>query len=351
MAQKGDEEAFDDSGVVKQKKVSMQDIANRLNITKMSVSKALSDNGGVSEKLRSEVVSTATELGYDFTKARQTVFVKKYNFAFFVQKKYFDVGEDFYNKIYCHLSDRCVLSGSTLTVFVIYPDYEENLKLPDSFNPDRYDGFFIGGQISKEYFCLLKTFSKPIIAIDFYFDEMLCDCVLSDNFYMGYSATNYLIKNGHTNIMFLCPQPKSSSVQDRFYGYRKALEEHNIPYKKENLFSNFDNVMALHTENITLPQIMPTAIVCHCDMAAYYIITTLGANGYKSPENVSLISFDDTAIAQKVEPKLTTFNIDKAAFAINSLEQMYNRLASPTRAFRRTYVPVNLVVRDSVKTI
>lgn len=327
----------------------MQDIADRLKITKMSVSKALRGSEGVSEKLRAEILAAATEMGYDVKRAKNTPFLKDYHFAFVVRKRFFEKGEDFYTKIYHHLSDRCLLNGCSLTLFVLYEDFERDCRLPEAFRPEKYDGIFIGGQVDKVYFFLLENLKKPVVAIDFYYDESVCDCVLSDNFYMGYSATNHLIKNGHRDIGFLGVQPMPSSVQDRFYGYMKALREHGIEYDPARLMTNYDAKASVHTVHMRLPDRLPDAFVCDCDMAAYYLSLTLKAVGRGVPDGVSLISFDDTAIAAEMRPRLSTFNIDKAAFAGYSFEQMTRRLADPSQPFRRVYVPVHLKLRDSVR--
>jgi len=94
-----------------------------------------------------------------------------------------------------------------------------------------------------------------------------------------------------------------------------------------------------------LPQDLPTAFVCHCDMAAYYLLATLNQHGLQCPQDVSIISFDNTRLAETCCPPLTSVGIDTKAFARKALELLnHPELCDGNR---RIYLPATLIERQS----
>ena len=90
---------------------------------------------------------------------------------------------------------------------------------------------------------------------------------------------------------------------------------------------------------------MPTAFVCHCDMAAHYLLATLNQHGYQCPEDVSIMSFDNTRLAETCCPALTSVDIDPRAFARLALDLLTDEKVRKTTT--RFYLPAALVERDS----
>ena len=112
---------------------------------------------------------------------------------------------------------------------------------------------------------------------------------------------------------------------------------------------NNDTATGLYTSNITLPEEMPTAFVCHCDMAAYYLLATLKQHGLECPRDVSVISFDNTRLAETCCPPLTSLDIDTRAFARNAVEVLMRR--GQCEPGSRIFLPATLVERMSVRSV
>ena len=332
---------------MKNDKVTMQIIADRLGITKVSVSKALNGQPGISDRLRGEIVKTALELGYDRKnlQGRQ----KSRNLAFVVPKRFFLENENFYTTIYYYLNKRCQAAGQILSNFVVNSREESGMEIPHILKNGLFDGIFVAGEIDDGYLRRLTELQIPVVLIDFYKAMMNLDCVITDNFYLGYCAANYLIENGHRGIGFVGDVRETASIMDRYYGYRKALDLNRLPVNESWHLVNNDPRTGVYTLDYVLPDPMPTAFVCHCDMAAYFLMQSLAKAGFSVPGDVSVISFDNTDLSCGTSPKLSTFDIDRMEIADKAFDRMMLRVENEEAGPQRIYISNRFIERESVR--
>jgi LacI family transcriptional regulator len=331
------------------KKVTMQDIADYLGITKVTVSKALNDQPGVSNDLKMHILEVSNTLGYSKKGNLKEVNEEK-QLVFLISKRFFLESDNFYSQIYYYLNKECIKKNINLSLFILSSYDEENLVLPFSSRKNNFDGLFLAGEFNSQYLDSIVKLDIPVIAIDFYNDSIRTDCVISDNFYASYLATMYLIEKGHKNIGFVGDPNYTSSVLDRFYGYLKAIRQNGLEYnEKWNIINN--DLNGSYILDYSLPETLPTAFLCHCDMAAWNILQKLKIQGISVPEQISLVSFDNTELSKNCNPPLTTINISKQEFAHKSLNQLLWRINNRSSEPQRIYLNTQLIERDSVLTI
>lgn len=327
------------------KKVTMQDIADELDISKVTVSKALNDQPGVSEAIRGKVRETAGRMGYILKSTLKSD--EKKHFAFIVPKRYFLETDKFYNVIHYYLNKICMSNEHQLTSIVLNSNEEANNIFPCGIDPSTIDGFFLAGETSDEYLEMISQMGIPMVGIDFYKSFLDINYILTDNYYMGFLAANYLIERGHSEIGFVGNINQNSSINDRYYGYLKALNQHGLVVREEWVVSNNDPNTGVYSMEVNLPDELPSAFVCHCDMAAYFLMNSLSMIGKCVPEDVSLISFDNTELCQTVTPSLTSFDINRKEIAEQAFKAMVGSLGGKRRK-RRSYISAGLVERESV---
>jgi len=327
------------------KKVTLQNIADLLNISKVSVSKAINNQPGISNDLREKILNSAHELGYFNHKPSPVVIPE--NFAFIVHKNFFLEIDDFYSRIHYYLNNKCQANSITLTLFTIQYKDDDKVKLPEKLTKDNFDGIFIAGELRENYLFALKNLGIPMVAIDFTNPHIELDCILVDNFNLGYFLATHLIDRGHKKIGFVGKR-FPENVLDRFYGYKKALERADLPYRDEWNLANNDPQTGYYTLDIQFPEQMPTAFICHCDMSAYFLIQSLKSKNIRVPDDVSVVSFDNTHLAETCLPRLTSVDIDKKKFAHHAFESLGNRIIQPDSPYQRIYLQTSIVQRDSV---
>jgi LacI family transcriptional regulator len=332
-------------------KVTLDTIANKLGVTKVTVSKALNNQPGVSEELKKRIIQTSLEVGY-ITKNAAKLAKTVSKLGILVPKRFFLDTDNFYTRIYYYMNQECAKRDISLSLYILNPEQEHNNFIPLSLIQDQSDinGLFIVGEVSEGYVSTLISNRFPVIAIDFYKPELSLDCIVSDNYQSGYAVTKHLIDKGHVNIGFVGNPYYTTSIMDRYCGYIKALTAHQLELNKTwHIVNNDEN--GSYLIDYSLPQQLPTAFVCHCDMAAYKLMLKLQGEGISVPDQVSIISFDNTDLSQTVVPALTSMNISKHDFASEAVNLMLWRIKHSGEQSKNIYLKSRLIERDSVSQL
>jgi len=130
---------------------------------------------------------------------------------------------------------------------------------------------------------------------------------------------------------------------------KKALSYNNIPLNQKWNIINKDSENGPNYIDFELPSDVSTAFVCKCDLAAYFLTQKLQLSGYHVPDDISVISFDNTEISKSCNPPLTTVDINKKEFAEKAFDQLMSRIENPDEPAQKLYIHTEIIVRDSVK--
>lgn len=332
-----------------QKEVKMQDIADRLGISVVAVSKALSGKSGVSEAMRAKVCRTAEELNYVYNPRRKSVQGERTgNICVLASTRFIDA-DSFYLKYYKHISSLLQSRGRYAFFHTISSSDEENLIYPELLTPGRTDGAIILGQMSKAYIELITSKNFPVVFLDFYDDRKDIDCIISDSFYASYDITNYLINIGHRKLAFVGSVKATSSIQDRYLGYVKSLMEHGIHVSSNYVLDDRgeDGLMV----PIRLPVDMPTAFVCNCDGTAYELIKQLNREGYRVPQDISVTGFDNSMYSDMSEPKITTIEVNTEQMSSLAVDTILKKIENPSYNIGRMPVGGRIIYKNSVRSL
>ncbi|MBC7958625.1 MAG: LacI family DNA-binding transcriptional regulator [Vallitaleaceae bacterium] len=332
------------------KTITMKDIADQLNISKVTVSKALSDKEGVSDALKAKIKLLAGEMGYRYNASAQAIKSGfSFNIGVVVAEKFTGGYHSFYLTFYQEVT-RALDKYKYSSIFQVLSDEDEqNLLLPRCYQDQKVDGLIVLGQVTSEYIEVLNGCDVPIVFLDFYEEHTEVDTVVSDNFFSAYELTNYLIANKHRNIAFVGTISSTSSIQDRYLGYYKSLLEHKLMLDKNLIIDDRDEKGQFI--NLVIPNPMPTAFVCNCDRVAYELINQLQAKGYKIPEDVSIVSFDNDIYSTLPTPQITTVDVNMAEMTATVAEAIMNKIENPERRYGRMLVKGNIIYRDSVRNL
>jgi LacI family transcriptional regulator, galactose operon repressor len=330
-------------------RTTLQNIADSLGITKVTVSRALKGQAGVSEELRTEIEKKAEEMNYKRSSLHNSQEVL--DFRFIVPKRYFLKTSHFYTDIYFTLHQLCDQKKYRISLQIIDPDMEDGLELPNNIHDSQLSGLFIGGELSKNYLRLISNLNLPTIVIDHFSPFVNFTHLTVDNYYLGYKAATYLIEKGHKDIGIIGQNNISSNVTDRIMGIRKALIENDLTLPEEWIVSNYNQKTQLNTIDFELPVKLPTAFICQSDLSAFYFMEKLKSKELSVPEDISVLSFDDTEIAQEMSPMLTSIKIDRKMFAEKGLEFMEKKIQFGFIKEERIYLSSDLIERESVKRI
>lgn len=342
-------EIFERDGIVSIKKnVTMSDIAKRLHVSTVTVSKALSDKDGVSQELRTKIKQLAQQMGYRYhTVAKAMKEGITYNIGIVVIERFFNFTNSFYLNMYQQMIKHLTRHKYYGILEIISLEMEENLQLPNMLQDSKVDGLIALGQLHGNYMQKLKDTGIPLIMLDFYDKNIDADSITSDNFYGSYMVTNYLIENGHRDIAYVGDIYATSSILDRYLGYMKALLESRLELRPDWVIKDRDAQGWIG--DITLPKEMPTAFVCNCDQTAYQLVNVLLAQGWKVPDDISVVGFDNYMYATLTVPHLTTVEVETEEMVCTAVEAMVRKIREPGYRLGRKVIGGRLIVRDSVR--
>ncbi len=330
--------------------VTMRDIANKLGVSSVTVSKALNDKDGVSEELKEKIKVLADEMGYRFnTHAKSIKDGLSYNLGIVIPERFTGKTQSFYLQFYQMLTR--ILDGYHYSgiLYILGQEDEDQLVLPRIYSEKKVDGFIILGQIGNEYVKEIQKIDSPVIFLDFYTDQNEIDSVLTDNFFGGFEITNYLVENGHKKIAYVGNIYATSSIQDRFLGYYKSLLEHRIELRQDYIINDRDE--RGRYIDISFPDDMPTAFVCNNDEIAYNLINNLQKNGYQVPGDCSVVGFDNSIYAALTEPLLTTVEVNIKEMSKAAVKIIMEKLHNPNEKYGRTLINGRIIHRNSVKRL
>lgn len=331
--------------------VTMRDIADKLGVSSVTVSKALNDKEGVGEELKLQIKALAQEMGYRYNAmAKSMKEGLSYNVGVIIPERFAGTEQSsFYLNVYKCITKILEKQGYYGIIHILSHSDEKLLKLPRIYNENKVDGFIILGQVNKQYIEKIQQVEIPKVFLDFYDEHAEIDSVTTDNFYAAYELTNYLFRNGHEEIAYVGNLYSTSSIQDRYLGYYKSLLEHGRLLKQEHIINDRDEDGAYI--DIELPETLPTAFVCNCDQVAHNLVQKLKEVGYKIPHDCSVVGFDNDIYATITDPALTTVEVDIEQMAINAVNLVLEKINDQSTTFGRILVKGKIIYRNSVNKI
>ena len=316
------------------KAVKLADIAARVGVSNVTVSKALSGQKGVSEEMRKRIIEIAQELGYKQPSAykREQEEARKnraYNLGVLVADYYLGKYESFYSQMYQQFAARAGSKGCFCLLELVSAQQENAVVTPMVIADNRVDGIVVIGKLSDEYLNMISRSGIPFVGMDFYTSDITLDSVISDSYFGSYRMVSYLFEKGHSRIAYVGTIGATTSITDRYMGYVKALEENGQNVRKDWIIDDRDRELKiLDAEKfVQLPKDMPTAFMCNSDQTAGYLINKLEAAGYRVPEDISVAGFDNFLPPGTCDVRITTYEVDIKEMAKKTLSMIIHKIA------------------------
>lgn len=331
------------------KTVRMSDIAARAGVSTVTVSKALAGKEGVSEEIRAKIKALADEMSYrqpSFSKREQK---KTGNIGILIPAGYVTKSRSFYWEIYEMLVSCLTAAGYYGILEMVQREEEKRLIQPRVLQDEKIDGLIFMGQTEHAYREMLRKRSQiPTVFLDSYDIMNDSDCIISDGYHGMCTITNHLIELGHKKIDFVGSLHSTSSIIDRYFGYCRVMMEHGLDVTPDMVIPDRHEDGAI---DIHLPEELPTAFVCNCDLAACEVIHKLGTRGLKVPEDISVTGFDDYVYSGLISAGLTTYAVDINAMVHVCLNHLMKKIYNSHYSSNLMTISGHLIIRDTTKAL
>ena len=337
------------------KSVRMADIAEVMGVSTVTVSKALSGQKGVSEELRAKIRDKAEAMGYRAASAFAQERVRRnvsYTIGAIVADRFLDKYESFYWKLYQEVATVAVQKGCFTMLEVLQSEDEKYMIMPKLLQEKKTEGPVIIGRLQKEYLDKLMEYADvPVFFLDFYGRNGQCDSIVSNGYFGMYTMTNFLFDMGHRDIAFMGNVLATDSITDRYFGYVKSLYEHGIEVNKEWIVNDRDPQTGRSDDGfaIKLPEKMPTAFVCNNDAAAAMLVQTLENHGYKVPEDISVVGYDNYQPPGLCDIGITSYEVDMHEMAERTVKNMIGKISGVYYKQGVYIVSGRIIYKDSVR--
>jgi LacI family transcriptional regulator len=331
-------------------KVSIRQISELTGFSPATISNALNHKKGVNKETATEVFRVAKELGYiDGEKITKIKFViYKKNGSIIEETPFFtllidgfekECGANGYEMVICNLDSRA-------------NDYEEQVKW--LINDTSSAVVLLGSELMEEDLKIFKSIKCPFLLFDYWCSSMEFDSVLINNADSARMATEYLVGKGHKEIGYLRGKYRIKAFRSRHVGYSVALNRNGLKLNSEYTITIGTNMNEAYLDMLAYlknkPK-LPTAFFADNDMVALGVMKALTESGYKIPEDISIIGFDDIPFSEIVSPRLTTIRVPKKEMGQTAARRIIELIKKPLSAKLKIQICTTFIERDSVKEI
>lgn len=287
--------------------VTMKDIAKIAGVSVNTVSRALNDKPEINEDTKRRIKQIASELNYTPNSIAASLASRKSKTIGLIIP---DICDPFFAQQARGVEDTAKKEGYSVILLNTDEISEAELDAVETLRSIRVAGMLLTSVFSRtEHIENLKKQKVPLVLLNRRCQEIDTDYVINNNEKGAYKATKHLIKLGHKRIGVILGPQRITSVQDRYAGYMKAMDEAGIEKSAEYVVcgENFKpDTGELLAEQLLQNNPRPTAILAYCDSLAMGAYAAARKRGLSIPEDLALVGYDDIPYAKYFEIPLTT---------------------------------------------
>lgn len=332
--------------------ITAKELAQKLGLSAAAVSMALNNKPGVSESTRDRVLKAAKEYGFDFSRQRLTEESKKGTIAFLMYRRHGAVVGDtlFFSSLSEGVANACRTTGYRMNMQYLH---KENCRaeLRNLLGADTKGVILLGTELRAEDFAPFATFPLPMVVLDTYFEGITKDCVLINNIQGAFTATNYLISKRKQQPGYLRSSYSIGNFEERADGFYKAIRRNGLSPSASVVHRLAPSVEGAYADMKALIEQGEKLASCYFadnDLIAAGAMRALKEAGYRVPEDIGIIGFDNTSMCEITEPPLTTIHVPKQAMGQLAVERLTSIMDGKPSANIKIEISTTLVKRSSL---
>lgn len=336
--------------------VTLKDVAALAGVSPSTVSRTCKNHPSISEETKEKVRKAMAELGYEplFASAVQEESIKTIGIILPPSMK-----EAYENSFYLEairgISSFCNQKHYVNTIITGRNEEEVLSVIKNMTKSGQVDAFIVlYSRLDDSIINYLYSEGLLYVLIgkaQQYANQTLY--VDNDNLLAGKEATEYLIQKGHRRIAYIGKDFSLAYSVDRRTGYQLALNVNNIPFRPEYCVEL--SMTPKHHEELVNklfdgPE-PPTAVVVGDDILAFALKHMCMERGYRIPDDLSIVSFNNSLIARMSTPQITSIDINSFQLGIEAASQIINHIENPNLVATKIIVPHQLIERQSCRSL
>lgn len=333
--------------------INAKELAQKLNLSATAVSMALNNKPGVSTETKNRVLRAAEKYGYDFSRIASKnrknglIYVIWYRGSNAILS---------YSPIFDELLDgiekSCRSMGYKIRILQFYEKIDNLQSILETLRISDCIGIILlGTELTESAGKEFLSLRIPIVILDSYFDSLNCDYVLINNRQGAYHATDYLISRRMKQPGHLQASYPLRNFAERKEGYQRAIRDNGMSPSLcivHELSPSIEGALSDMLEIIDSKAALADCYFADNDLIAIGAMKALMLRGYRIPEDVAVIGFDNISEGRIIEPSLTSISIPRLYMAQLAAEKLIGSINAPTPHTSKIEVSTSLVKRFSV---
>ena len=339
------------------KKVTIQDIADELGVSRNTVSKAINNAEGLADATRERILQKAVEMGY-----KQFSYIKAQTLTGAEQepKREGEIAlllgnaidlSHFASLMLDKLKKELSQWGYTLNPHRVERDNFLDRSLPVTFVPERASAVICIEMFDRAYDEMICSLGLPVLFVDGPHkrdgDDLPADQLYMENTTAITRFVNDMLVRGKRRIGFIGDYEHCQSFFERYTAFRCAMLLANVPVEERFCIKTCDQ--ARLEEALTALTELPDVFICANDFVADDAIYALRKLGKSVPGDVLFCGFDDAPNSRIMTPSLTTVHIHTQVMAVMAVQLLITRIDQPNLDYRTVHTETELIYRDSTR--
>lgn len=327
----------------------LRDIAELVGCSLATVSNAVNGRGRMSAEMRKTILDKCAELNFVPNSAGRSLRLQRTDAVGVIYAPSF--AELFGNVFYARIMEGLAEAFGNAGIDLILGNRMDPDGVPAIVRQGKVDALVVlAGVFTDEAFRSLRDCPVPLCLVDGHHASLAADTLTSDGFGGGRQVAELFMAKGHRDVRMIAYRSPLYNIEQRIAGFLYGLRSAGLEASAEKVILRVDdNDQAVDELKRQLGgEHPPTALFAVNDTLAVHLVQALTEAGFRVPQDVSVVGFDDDPIAARCQPPLTTVGIGKRDFGAESAKMVLYRLAHPEAAPIHQVQATRLVVRESV---
>lgn len=293
------------------KEVTIYDLAQELNVSPSTVSRALKDHFSIGKEMINLVKQHAKQRGYRPNSIAASLRRNKTNTIGIITSW---INRPFMSSLISGVEEEAARAGYNVIISQSHDSYEREVANAKALYDSRVGGVIVSLAMETRKYDHFNQFVEndiPIVFVDRVSEEFRADRVIIDNFAAGFMATRHLIEQGCKRIAHFAGAQQRNVYRERQRGYLEALRQHDLPIDETLIVRgdilNSEEGMKMANHVLDLPH-PPDGIFSPNDTSAVSAILCAKKRGIKIPKELAIIGFNNDPVSVIVEPQLSTIS-------------------------------------------
>ena len=333
-------------------KVTMQDIADALGISRVTVWKVFNNHSGVSLTLRESVLEKAKEMGYLKNNIEPVSQDDEKTVSLIVSRP---DSSTFWTNIIHRMAQELSHHNVNLMYTYIPSTYTEDFTMPSILTSDVIHGAIVLNVYDARLIHLINELNIPKVFLDTVPQinnrSLRGDLLLLEGYSTLYQITESVLSRGLKKIAFIGDINYAKTNLERYQGFRQCMKDHNLDIDDNICLTHNIGIFSYYQELSSFLDslaVLPDAFVCASDYIAHFLQIYFSEHTSRIPNGILVTGYDGSREYSNIDGQITTANVKTSLLGKRLSVQMVYRMEHPDAPYELTFINPEIIYRDSI---